>query len=43
VYGIDLAEPGLLRCRSWRWLRVRVLGLLDADTRIARALTPHKD
>ncbi|MGR6915428.1 hypothetical protein ACU635_14380 [[Actinomadura] parvosata] len=39
-FGIDLDEPGLLRKRSWRWLRTRTLGLLTADTRIARALDP---
>jgi hypothetical protein len=43
VYGIDLTSPESLSGRSWRWLRTRILGLLDADTRIARALTPDKD
>jgi hypothetical protein len=26
--------------RSWRWLRVRIVGLCSADTRLARALQP---
>jgi hypothetical protein len=39
-YGIDLGEPDLLRARSWRWLRARIIGLLSADTRITRALAP---
>jgi hypothetical protein len=42
-YGVDLGEPGLLKGRSWRWLRTRLFGLLLADTRIARALTPDDD
>jgi len=39
-YHIDLAEPGLLEARSARWLRVRIVGLLDdrVDSRLARAL-----
>ncbi|WP_432493035.1 hypothetical protein [Kineococcus gypseus] len=37
--GIDLAD-GCLDTRSWRWLTVRIAGLLDADTRLARALDP---
>jgi len=40
TYGIDLDEPGLLKARSWRWLRTRLFGLLTADTRVARALDP---
>jgi hypothetical protein len=28
----------LLRRRTWRWLQVRILGLLDVDSRLARAL-----
>ncbi|MFE7116664.1 hypothetical protein ACFU99_14745 [Streptomyces sp. NPDC057654] len=40
MYGLDVGAPGLLRARSWRWLRVRVLGLLSAESRLARVLTP---
>ena len=29
--GIDVGDPVLMKSRSWRWLRVRILGLLDAD------------
>ncbi|RLU85936.1 hypothetical protein CTZ27_26335 [Streptomyces griseocarneus] len=43
VYGIDVGAPGLLRGRSWRWLRLRILGLLSAESRLARALTPPPD
>ncbi|MBB4915099.1 hypothetical protein [Streptosporangium saharense] len=42
-YGVDLDEPGLLTSRSWRWLRIRILGLLSADSRTARSLTPDHD
>jgi hypothetical protein len=28
VYGIDIENRKLLRRRTWRWLRVRILGLL---------------
>ncbi|MBB5081380.1 hypothetical protein [Nonomuraea endophytica] len=40
-YGVDVDQPGLLLTRTWRWLRVRILGLLSADTRTARSLTPE--
>lgn len=40
MYGIDVDTPGLLRQRTWRWLQARIVGLLSADTRIARALAP---
>ncbi|HEY1176981.1 MAG TPA: hypothetical protein VGF17_12555 [Phytomonospora sp.] len=43
VYGIDVGVPGLLDARSWRWLRVRILGLLSADSRINRLLFPPPD
>ncbi|MEU1883433.1 hypothetical protein ABZ470_39520 [Streptosporangium sp. NPDC020072] len=42
-YGIDLQAPGLMAARTWRWLRTRIFGLLAADTRICRALTPDDD
>ncbi|MFI6317276.1 hypothetical protein ACIBG8_07145 [Nonomuraea sp. NPDC050556] len=40
-YGVDLGQPDLLLNRTWRWLRVRILGLLSADTRTTRSLTPE--
>ncbi|MGW6518540.1 hypothetical protein [Streptomyces sp. NPDC054962] len=40
VYGVDVGAPGLLETRSWRWLRVRILGLLSADSRINRHMFP---
>ncbi|MEV5537459.1 hypothetical protein AB0L13_11415 [Saccharopolyspora shandongensis] len=39
VYGIDV-EAGILRARSWRWLRTRIIGLLSCESRLARALAP---
>ncbi|MFD8216215.1 hypothetical protein ACFV2U_21315 [Streptomyces sp. NPDC059697] len=42
-YGLDVGAPGLLTARSWRWLRVRILGLLSADSRINRLLYPPPD
>ncbi|TDC42124.1 hypothetical protein [Micromonospora sp. KC213] len=39
-YGIDVEDRGLMRARSWRWLRSRIVGLLAADTRLSRALSP---
>lgn len=38
-YGID-ASSGILRDRSWRWLKVRVWGLLSAETRLYRHFAP---
>ncbi|GHH67635.1 hypothetical protein GCM10017673_14960 [Streptosporangium violaceochromogenes] len=44
AYGVDLEEPGLLRARTGRWLRVRVLGLLaDPRTRIFRVLRSERE
>lgn len=42
-YGIDLDEPAAQE-RTWRWLRVRILGLLTAPTptRLSLALQPRK-
>ncbi|MFB7900204.1 hypothetical protein ACFC1B_28235 [Streptomyces xiamenensis] len=41
VYGIDLSAPGLLAGRSWRWLRLRIAGLLSAEgSRLGRRFAP---
>lgn len=40
IYGLDIGAPGLLAARSWRWLRVRILGLLSADSRLSRLNNP---
>ncbi|WP_327671819.1 MULTISPECIES: hypothetical protein [unclassified Streptomyces] len=40
VYGLDLSTPGLLRERSWRWFRIRLWGLVSADSRISRHFQP---
>lgn len=41
VYGIDAGDADLMRARSWRWLRTRILGLLSAESRLARVLNPE--
>lgn len=43
-YGFDAGAPDALTTRSWRWLRARILGLLDPTvvhrTRLGYALYP---
>nr|WP_241825616.1 hypothetical protein [Micromonospora sp. CB01531] len=41
--GIDVGDPDLMQARTWRWLEVRIIGLLSADTRLSRALKPRPD
>lgn len=42
VYGIDVGDKQLMHDRSWRWLRVRVLGLVwEPGTRLQRVLHPE--
>lgn len=41
-YGIDAGDPELLHTRSWRWLRIRILGLLSTDSRLGRHFEPKK-
>ncbi|OPC83003.1 hypothetical protein B4N89_20535 [Embleya scabrispora] len=41
VYGIDYDDA--LDRRSWRWMAVRIAGLLSTDSRLYRALTPRQD
>ena len=38
-----MEDPDLMAKRSWRWLEVRILGLLSADTRLHRALAPEPE
>ncbi|MET8765466.1 hypothetical protein [Streptomyces sp. NPDC004658] len=33
-------ESGILQRRTWRWLQMRILGLLSADSRLARHFAP---
>jgi len=40
VYGIDLGDREMLRARTWRWLRVRLVGLLSTECRVQRVLNP---
>lgn len=42
-YQLDVGDRELLRSRSWRWLRVRILGLLSTDSRLARQLAPPEE
>lgn len=42
-YGIDVDDRDLMRTKGWRWLEVRIQGLLAADTRLHRALAPQPD
>lgn len=43
MYGIDLDDRELLRARSWRWLKVRIVGLLDMpESRLRRMLRPEQ-
>lgn len=41
VYGIDV-RSGVLRERTWTWLRIRILGLLSTDSRVSRHFAPPK-
>ncbi|SCL42207.1 hypothetical protein GA0074692_6710 [Micromonospora pallida] len=43
VYGVDVEDRALLRTRSWRWLDVRISGLLAADTRLHGRSRPSRD
>lgn len=40
VYGIDLDDDRVMTGRTWRWLRTRIVGLLDRDSALLRDLTP---
>lgn len=40
-YGIDVGDRALMRARSWSWMRLRIAGLLDVDSRLHRLLTPQ--
>lgn len=42
-YGVDVEDRALMRARSWRWLETLLIGLLAADTRLARALNPQPE
>jgi len=39
---VDLDDPSLRR-RSWRWLKLRIVGLVSAESRLSRALAPPED
>ncbi|GHE38826.1 hypothetical protein GCM10018785_05460 [Streptomyces longispororuber] len=42
VYGIDVGT-GVLRGRSWRWLKIRIPGLLSTESRLVRHFAPADD
>lgn len=42
-YGIDVEDDNLLSRRSWRWLRVRISGLLAVESRLHNKLNPPKE
>ena len=35
MYGIDIEDDDILTRRTWRWLSLRIQGLLDAPPTIA--------
>ena len=40
-YGLDVGDNDLLGRRSWRWMKVRILGLLAVeDSRLQRIFAP---
>ena len=41
--GIDVGDAQLMRTRSWRWLRVRIIGCLTGNTRIARYIEQRNE
>ena len=42
-YGIDLDAPGLTHERSGRWLKTRILGLLQAESRLHSYIFPPEE
>lgn len=40
VYGLDVGDTALLRARTWRWLRIRIAGLLSTESRVRAHFTP---
>jgi hypothetical protein len=37
---VDVEDQALMRSRSWRWLRARIVALLNAETRLNRHFAP---
>lgn len=37
-FGIDTGDRALMRSRPWSWLRLRIRGLLETDSRLDHAL-----
>jgi len=41
VYGIDVGDKELMKSRSWRWLSLRIIGLLMIECPLQRKLNPQ--
>lgn len=42
LYGVDLGDRELLRSRSWRWFKVRLVGLVSTECRLSLALNKNR-
>lgn len=42
-YGVDLTDPLVRRRRSWRWFKVRLIGLLQIESRIQAQFNPSPE
>ncbi len=42
-YGIDVSDTALMQARSWRWLMMRVEGLLQVRSRMLWTLFSEDD
>jgi hypothetical protein len=42
-YGIDIDDRELLRRKSWRWLSLRILGLLSIESRLRASIYPEEE
>jgi hypothetical protein len=40
VYGVDLGDRSAPAGRTWRWLKLRIVGLVSVESRLATALSP---
>jgi hypothetical protein len=41
-YGVDVGDRAMMRARPWHSLKRMIVGLVQADTRLARALSDDK-
>lgn len=40
---MDVEDRELMRSRPWRWLQVRIVGLLSIESRLQRALASAQE